>query len=112
MHGVGVVRQGCPLSPLLFSLVMNDLLPSISDHTLASSTTCINGLLFADDVVLISHSSGGLQKMLTNLEQYCDLWCMRLNITKTKVMVCSEVKSTPVYYMESQIEVVAQFKKS
>ena len=43
--------------------------------------------MYADDVVLISKSERGLQKWLTKLENYCDLWCLDINIDKTKTIV-------------------------
>ena len=64
--GVGV-KQGCPISPLLFSLHLDDLetlLQEASDETdcprLAELLIAI--LLFADDIVLFSYSSKGLQR--------------------------------------------------
>ena len=44
----------------------------------------INCLMYADDVILISKSERWLQKCLTKLENYCDLWCSDINIDKTK----------------------------
>ena len=43
--------------------------------------------MYADDVILISKSERGLQKCLTKLENYCDLWCLEINIDKTKTIV-------------------------
>ena len=39
--------------------------------------------MYADDVILIMESERGLQKCLTKLENYCDLWCLDINIDKT-----------------------------
>ena len=48
------VRQGCPLSPLLFSLFINDVLSVIESKVTGVPVvnTKINGLLFADYMVL------------------------------------------------------------
>ena len=43
-------------------------------------------LWYADDVIPISKSERGLQKCLTKLENYCDLWCLHINIDKTKAI--------------------------
>ena len=43
--------------------------------------------MYADDVIIISESEQGLHKCLRKLEKYCDLWCLDINIDKTKVIV-------------------------
>ena len=59
------VRQGCPLSPILFNLYVNDLFNIIDQNStpglyLKEGNT-INGLMYADDLVLTSRSKEGLQ---------------------------------------------------
>ena len=46
-----------------------------------------NGVMFADDLVLISQSKQGLQNALNKLQRYCDKWCLKINVDKTKVMI-------------------------
>ena len=52
-----VVRQGCPLSPLLFNLYVNDIFDLIDNNTPVSPElkdgNPINVLMYADDVVMI-----------------------------------------------------------
>ena len=60
------VRQGCPASPLVFSLFMDRLEGFIADqvagwsyhekNTIRMAGTMIPLLLFADDIVLVSSS--------------------------------------------------------
>ena len=40
-------------------------------------------LLFVDDLVLISDTTTGLQKLLTEFEKYCDKWNLKVNVQKT-----------------------------
>ena len=42
--------------------------------------------MFADDIVILSRSSKGLQKCLNVLEEYCRKWKMNINIKNTKIM--------------------------
>ena len=68
------VRQGCPLSPLLFCLFVYDIVEHLQLHnsgyiTLMSAK--LRALLFADDLVLFAESSFGLQHSLDLLYQYC-----------------------------------------
>ena len=85
------VRQGCILSPIIFSLYINKLAEMINENNegiqLMPHQTIISILLYADDVVLISQSIGGLQKQIRTLERFCDISGMKMNLSKTKVML-------------------------
>ena len=43
-------------------------------------------LLYADDIVIITESSEGLQKPLNTLYDYSQHWKLTVNINKTKIM--------------------------
>ena len=61
------MAQGCSLSPILFSLFINDLLKEVEQAELGiqlSSGKRIGGMLFADDFVGVSDSSESLQKLI------------------------------------------------
>ena len=61
------VAQGCSLSPMLFSVFINDLLKDIEQAELGiqlSSGKRVGGMLFADDFVGVSDSSESLQKLI------------------------------------------------
>lgn len=87
------VKQGCPLSPLLFGIFLDDweghlqstlgsaaALPSLAGHT-------IPPLLFADDMFLIATSAAGLQAQLHCLQGYCNAKKLTVNSAKTQVMI-------------------------
>ena len=66
--------QGEIMSPILFSLFINDIGSSLQVNTLEGITLdqiTIHLLLFADDAVIISDSKEGLQSSLSQLESYC-----------------------------------------
>ena len=61
------VAQGCSLSPILFSIFINDLLKEIEQTELGiqlSSGKKVGGMLFADDFVGVSDSKESLQKLI------------------------------------------------
>ena len=61
------VKQGCILSPNLFSIYVNDLANDIKNLNCGIDIDAINIsiLLYADDIVLIAESENKLQRMLT-----------------------------------------------
>ena len=61
------IKQGCPLSPILFNLVMEAIIRAVekvpdSGYTLAN--TCIRSLAYAEDLCLLATSRTVTQKML------------------------------------------------
>ena len=58
------VRQGCPLSPILFNISTNDIaykLEGINPAPLKlSNGTLVSCLMYADDIIILSRSPEGL----------------------------------------------------
>ena len=53
----------------------------------------LNNLLYADDLVLFSETSSGLQNCLDKLQQYCYKWKLTVNTNKIKTMIVAKRKS-------------------
>ena len=86
---VGVL-QGEALLPFLFSLYLNDFESFLMKKGRKSIDIGMINLfliLYADDTVIISDSSEGLQRQLDALYSYCADWKLTVNISKTKIMV-------------------------
>ena len=92
------VRQGCNLSPILFSLFISDLENHVSTTTAGSiplTHTKLHLLQFADDLVLLSDSHDGLQKSLDILSEYCATVLLNVNRDKTKIVIFNKSKREP-----------------
>ena len=70
------VRQGCNLSPLLFSLFISGLETELAKNKMGTRlwNRPIDLLMYADDIVLMSSSEEGLRKHLRSLEEFCKEW--------------------------------------
>ena len=49
--------------------------------------TEVKGLLYADDLVLMSPTKEGLQQHLNLLHTFCQSWALTVNPKKTKIMI-------------------------
>ena len=84
------VRQGGILSPILFNLYMDDL----SAQLRACNTGCmvgetiVNHLMYADDLVVLSPSSAGLQQLLDICTVYGVQYDIKYNASKSAVLIC------------------------
>lgn len=107
------VRQGCLLSPLLFSLFMDDLSDALEGGVRVGGTR-VKVLLYADDIVLVSESPVGLQYMINMLEKYCNVWSLKVNLEKSKIMVFRKggkrARNESWKYDGKRIEVVNNYK--
>ena len=76
-------------------------------------TTKISSLLYADDIVLLSNTTEGLQNALNKFGN-CETWTLKINISKTKVMVFNKsgklLKGFSFTYMQMAIEIVQEYK--
>ena len=70
---LSVQKQGCNLSPTLFSIFANDLVQEINalDLGIQIGTVNISILMYADDIVLISNTEENLQVLIDTLHNWC-----------------------------------------
>jgi len=84
------LKQGCPLSPLLFSIYLTDL-----ENTLKSGQSGgvvigkhkVHSLSFADDVVLFAKNNKEMNEAINRFKKYLDRRNLTLSTDKSKIMV-------------------------
>ena len=92
------LRQGENLSPLLFSLFLNDLEMYLINNQCDGITIDYADddifvflklliLLYADDTVILAEDEAKLQNSLNYFLYYCNEWKLNINYKKTKIIV-------------------------
>ncbi|GAQ86738.1 Reverse transcriptase-related protein [Klebsormidium nitens] len=111
------VKQGCPLSPLLFGLYIDGLEESMrgeEDPTLKGVRFPL--LAFADDVLLLSRNpEGDLQRKLRLLEKFSKESGLSVNLQKTQIVVfggrfSSQKGKHDFEYGEELVEIVQSYR--
>ncbi len=119
IHPTKGVKQGCPLSPLLFALYMNDFgsRMAVRAHGVpmhGQPQRKITFMFYADDLVLLAESRVSLQRLLESLESYSMQKGLAVNAAKSKVVVFNSqqggAQAEQFWYRGERLEVVAEFK--
>ena len=114
------VRQGENLSTLLFSLYLNDL-ESYLDTCRVNGIAIETGsdelysfmhillLLYADDTIIVSDD---FQACLNAFLDYCDVWKLKVNFTKTKILIFGAKKLDAFNFRmgNNEIEIIKEYK--
>ena len=104
------VKQGDPISALLFIAVMQDLCGQLKCIWAAANGRrkgtgigidfdsgvlggCLTSLSFADDVVLVARTKNDIRKMLNDFAAQALRYGLKINFDKTKVLTCDHLAS-------------------
>lgn len=111
------LRQGCPLSPTLFSLYTAELEEKLrrgQTGGMVIGREKIWSLAYADDIVLIAKDAQELKEMMGRLKTYLDKKDLTLNTGKSNVLVFkrrrSRKKKEEWKWGDDDIEEVKDFK--
>ena len=83
-----LLKQGCLLSPLLFNICIDDLIPDMKllnrGIEVENDKICI--LTYADDVILVANTEEELQSLLNCLNSWSKQNCLIINKDKSKII--------------------------
>jgi len=102
------VKQGCPLSPLLFCLVINDVDDEFGTGFVGAATGTeglrVTHMLYADDLTLTANDPVQLQKMLRRLELYAARKGLTVNVQKSYIVNLNAYRNSavPVFRLYNQ----------
>ena len=82
------LKQGCPLSPMLFNLYIDDIKEIFDDQCdpVTVHDLQLNHFLYADDLALLSLSQSGLQRCLDHVFDFSLKKRLSINIDKSKTL--------------------------
>ena len=91
------VRQGGVLSPMLYTLYIDDLIKQLRNRKLgcALKGLYVGVLAFADDLALLSNDPSELQEMLEIAHQYTLDWRYKINPNKSAILVINGCQFSP-----------------
>ncbi|KAK6741639.1 hypothetical protein RB195_009483 [Necator americanus] len=99
------VRQGDPISPSLFTAVLETVFRSLDwrNRGININGLRLSHLRYADDVVLFAHKPQELELMLQEMSDKSQIVGLRMNFSKTLVMTNSEeipisTDGSPIHY--------------
>lgn len=93
------VRQGCNLSPLIFNAYIEQAIKEIKEHIncgVKIQGEKVSMLRYADDIAVLSESKEDLEKMLETMEQVLESYGLKINKSKTKIMVCGNKEQAKI----------------
>jgi hypothetical protein len=97
------VMQGCPLSPSLFGIYVDEIESFLQEHIQECDGhflehVLISQFLFVNDLILLTYSPKGLQRKINVLSIFCDLQRLTISMGKMKVMIFNASKNALVDY--------------
>lgn len=87
VHPTRGVRQGDPLSPLLFNLTLDEFFQQLpSEISFESEGFVMSAMAFADDIILMASTRNGLQSQLHRLEEHLQRCGLEANASKSATL--------------------------
>ena len=99
------VRQGGVLSPLLFTVYIDELLEKLKRNGIGCyiGHHFVGALGYADDIILLCPSVAGLKKMIKICEDYANEHSIKFNGNKSKYLVFGNYVYNPTIKVNNEI---------
>ena len=110
------LRQGCTLSPLLFSLYMEEFTRRMKATKIGIKVgeETLTLLLFADDVILLAEKPEDLQILLNEVEKFSREVKIKFSGEKSKIMIINQEEGERMNYKwnmnNKEVEMVKEYK--
>jgi hypothetical protein len=100
------MRQGCPLSPLLFNIVLEYLIRAIKHEkeikSIQKGKETIKISLFVDDIILyLKHPKNSTQNLLDTINNNNEVARYKINLQKSLAFLYTKNEQTEKEYMET-----------
>lgn len=106
------VKQGCPLSPLLFATILDEIMLKLSKKRRGIVWNLhrhLEDLDFADDICLMSHKFTDMQDKLNELVLLASAAGLEINIKKTQAMRINNSNDNHIMIQNQRIQYVKSF---
>ena len=104
------VRQGCILSPNLFSIYTESIMRKVEEDHRSGMYDEVNiqgrkirDLRYADDTALLSRTVHGLESLVESVKEHSEEKDLLLNVKKTKVMDTDKCKTKTKITVDGQV---------
>ena len=113
------LKQGCLISPIQFALFISELSNFLDRNNayglqLFPDIAEVKALYYADDIVIMADTIGGLHKHIASLQEFCDSWKMKVNINKTQIMIFRKggriAKNENWSYKNKPLDIVSTYR--
>ena len=93
------VKQGGVLSPILFSIYLDELLHALAESGIGCyiGTHFVGAFAYADDVIILAPTLHALKKMLDVASLYSVEYMITFNATKSKLLVFGDAEAGEVH---------------
>jgi len=96
------VREGSGLSPILFTVFINDIVDKLEECELSEElASSLRALLYADDTALVAASAGDLQKLVDKAAEHANENQYQFSVKKSKHVVFGDDTDEPKIWLSA-----------